>query len=33
VNEDALRHASKTCSGHDLVEEFIAYGVWPLAHG
>jgi hypothetical protein len=20
-------------SGHDLVEEFIGYGVWPLAHG
>jgi hypothetical protein len=20
-------------SGRDLVEEFIGYGVWPLAHG
>jgi hypothetical protein len=32
VNEVALRCASKTSSGHDLVEEFIACGVWPLAH-
>jgi hypothetical protein len=33
VNEDALRRASKVSSGCDLVEEFITYGVWPLAHG
>jgi hypothetical protein len=33
VNEDALRRASKGSNGCDLVKEFIAYGVWPLAHG
>jgi hypothetical protein len=37
VEEDedkgALRHAARLSSGRDLVEEFIAYEVWPLAHG
>jgi hypothetical protein len=28
-----LRYAARLSSGCDLVEEFIAYGVWPLAHG
>jgi hypothetical protein len=32
-NEGALRCAARMSSGHDLVEEFIGYGVWPLAHG
>jgi hypothetical protein len=32
-NEKALRIAARTRSGRDLVEEFIGYGVWPLAHG
>jgi hypothetical protein len=32
-DEGALRPASRLSSGRDLVEEFIAYGVWPLAHG
>jgi hypothetical protein len=32
-NEGALRIAAHTSSGHDLVEEFIGYGVWPLTHG
>jgi hypothetical protein len=32
-NEGALRCAARTSSGHDLVEDFIGYGVWPLAHG
>jgi hypothetical protein len=32
-NEGALRNAARTSSGRDLVEEFIGYGVWPLAHG
>jgi hypothetical protein len=34
-NEDkgALRCAARMSSGHDLVKEFIGYGVWPLAHG
>jgi hypothetical protein len=32
-NERALRIAARTSSGRDLVEEFIGYGVWPLAHG
>jgi hypothetical protein len=31
-DEGALRHAARLSSGRDLVE-FIAYGVWPLAHG
>jgi hypothetical protein len=29
----ALRCAARMSSGCDLVEEFISYGVWPLAHG
>jgi hypothetical protein len=33
IDEGALRHAAPLSSGRDLVEEFIAYGVWPLAHG
>jgi hypothetical protein len=33
VNEDALCRASKMSSDRDLVEEFIACGVWPLGHG
>jgi hypothetical protein len=32
-NEGALRCAVRMSSGHDLVEEFVGYGVWPLAHG
>jgi hypothetical protein len=32
-NERALWIAARTSSGCDLVEEFIGYGVWPLAHG
>jgi hypothetical protein len=32
-DEGALRCAARVSSGHDLVEEFIGYGVWPLAHG
>jgi hypothetical protein len=32
-DEGALRYAARTSSGRDLVEEFIGYGVWPLAHG
>jgi hypothetical protein len=32
-DEGALRHAACPSSGRDLVEEFITYGVWPLAHG
>jgi hypothetical protein len=32
-NEGALRCAVRMSSGRDLVEEFISYGVWPLAHG
>jgi hypothetical protein len=32
-NERALRIAARMSSGCDLVEEFIGYGVWPLAHG
>jgi hypothetical protein len=32
-NEVALRIAAHSSSGRDLVEEFIGYGVWPLAHG
>jgi hypothetical protein len=31
--EGALRCAARMSSGRDLVEEFIGYGVWPLAHG
>jgi hypothetical protein len=33
VDEGALRCAAGQSSGRDLVEEFAAYGVWPLAHG
>jgi hypothetical protein len=32
-NEEALRHAARLSSSQDLVEEFVAYGVWLLAHG
>jgi hypothetical protein len=32
-DEGALWYAARMSSGHDLVEEFIGYGVWPLAHG
>jgi hypothetical protein len=32
-NEGALWSAVRMSSGRDLVEEFIGYGVWPLAHG
>jgi hypothetical protein len=32
-DEVALRSAARMSSGRDLVEEFIGYGVWPLAHG
>jgi hypothetical protein len=32
-NERALRIAARTSSGRGLVEEFIGYGLWPLAHG
>jgi hypothetical protein len=31
-DEGDLRHAALLSSGRDLVEEFIVYGVWPLAH-
>jgi hypothetical protein len=33
ADEGALRCAVGLSSGRDLVEEFVAYGVWPLAHG
>jgi hypothetical protein len=32
-DEGALRYAAHMSSGRELVEEFISYGVWPLAHG
>jgi hypothetical protein len=32
-DEGALRCAAHMSSERDLVEEFIGYGVWPLAHG
>jgi hypothetical protein len=32
-DEGALRCAARISSKRDLVEEFIGYGVWPLAHG
>jgi hypothetical protein len=32
-DEGALRCAARMSSGRDLVEEFVGYGVWPLAHG
>jgi hypothetical protein len=33
ADEGALRCAAGLSSGRDLVEEFVAYGVWPLAYG
>jgi hypothetical protein len=33
ADEEALRCAAGLSSGRDLVEEFVAYGVWPLARG
>jgi hypothetical protein len=32
-DEGALRYAARLSSRRDLVEEFIGYAVWPLAHG
>jgi hypothetical protein len=32
-DEEAFRYAARLSSRRDLVEEFIGYGVWPLAHG
>jgi hypothetical protein len=32
-NEEALQCAARMSSGRDLVEEFVGYGVWPLARG
>jgi hypothetical protein len=32
-DEGALRCAARMSSGRDLVEEFVGYGVWPLARG
>jgi hypothetical protein len=32
-DEGALRGTARMSRGHDLVEEFIRFGVWPLAHG
>jgi hypothetical protein len=32
-DEGALRCVARMSSRRDLVEEFIGYGVWPLAHG
>jgi hypothetical protein len=32
-DEGALRCAVLMSSGRDLAEEFVGYGVWPLAHG
>jgi hypothetical protein len=32
-NEEALRYVARLSSDRDLVEEFVACGVWPLAHG
>jgi hypothetical protein len=32
-DEGALWYTARMSSGRDLVEEFIGYGVWPLAHG
>jgi hypothetical protein len=32
-DEGALRCAARMSGGRDLVEEFIGYGVWPLAYG
>jgi hypothetical protein len=33
ADEGALWCVAGLSSGRDLVEEFVAYGVWPLAHG
>jgi hypothetical protein len=33
ADEGALRCAARMSSKHDLVEEFVGYGVWPLSHG
>jgi hypothetical protein len=33
ADEGALRCAADMSSGRDLVEEFVTYGVWPLARG
>jgi hypothetical protein len=32
-NEEALRYATRLSSDRDLVEEFVACGVWSLTHG
>jgi hypothetical protein len=32
-DEGALRCTARMSSGRDLVEEFVGYGVWPLARG
>ena len=32
-DEGAFRCTARMSSRRDLVEEFIGYGVWPLAHG
>jgi hypothetical protein len=32
-NKEAHRYAAPLSSDRDLVEEFVACGVWPLAHG
>jgi hypothetical protein len=32
-DEQALCCAARLSSGRDLVEEFVACGVWPLGHG
>jgi hypothetical protein len=33
ADRGALRCAAGLSSRRDLVEEFVVYGVWPLAHG
>jgi hypothetical protein len=32
-NEEALQNVARLSSDRDLVEEFVACSVWPLAHG
>jgi hypothetical protein len=32
-DEEVVRYVARLSSGCDLVEKFIASGVWPLAHG
>jgi hypothetical protein len=32
-NEEALRYAAQLSSSRDLVVEFVACGMWPLAYG